>query len=88
MKKFENFKYLTIFSFQIESKKILMIMKSYLIFSIAIVFIRSTNANQLLNANETEWDLWQFTGYHFHTYFFQDNPNSTANAITFRFVFI
>lgn len=35
-----------------------------------------------------QWDDHNITGYHFHTYFFQNNNESTQEALIFRYVLI
>ncbi|XP_037029781.1 DOPA 4,5-dioxygenase-like isoform X1 [Bradysia coprophila] len=35
-------------------------------------------------SNQQEWDTTEITGYHFHTYFFQDNVESEMEAFALR----
>ena len=52
-------------------------------------FLWLTNAGPLdklipLTSEPTKWDESEITGYHFHTYYFQDNSESKHHANTFR----
>ncbi len=35
-------------------------------------------------SNQQQWETTEITGYHFHTYFFQDNEESKSEALAFR----
>jgi len=40
--------------------------------------------NKPENFSEAQWNKEPINGYHFHVYFFQDNPNSRKQAIKMR----
>jgi hypothetical protein len=60
-------------------------MKSILLFLTFVILIININSNAI-SRQEPQWDSSEITGYHFHTYFFQENENSNREALSFRYL--